>query len=178
MSGQARPAKGDGNNRWVLAIGEHGSVVVQGGANTLQGQVGDTILVAPDSELADVQVEIGEKLLSGEISGAVAARMEQVDARGNPLTAAEEILRVVAEQLGFKVPRLQARVDDPMHVVLMAARQRGATVRAKRADEDDWREFTGEEFLRWYKQLSQGFGEGQTILVDRVWVVDDAGEPG
>ena len=168
MGGEAIPA-GD-HPQWVLAIAEHGQVVVQGGNGTLEGRVGDTILVVPDQALADAQIEIRDKLLSEEsMAPALAARLQQLDVQSNPLTSAEEILRLVAEELGFKVPRVNASISDPIHVVLMAARQPGARVRA-RFNDGELGEMSGEQFIRAYKQHSQGFGEGRSVVVDRVWV--------
>jgi hypothetical protein len=173
MGGQAQPAKGDGNNRWVLAIAEHGDVVVQGGRNTLQGRVGDTILVAPDSELAEITVEIGTKLVGGDLVKVLGEWLDSdegpADVRQTPQESARSILYKIAEELGFDVPAVRAIAADPLQMALTIAAMPSSYVRWRRSPDGEFATFNGPGFLDLHRELRES-DESITIEIERAWI--------
>lgn len=63
-------------------------------------------------------------------------------------------------------------LGDPFEVTMAMAREHGdaVRVRAKQPADEEWREFSGTEFVRWATQLSQGFNE--VVEIDQAWRID------
>jgi hypothetical protein len=57
-----------------------------------------------------------------------------------------------------------------MAQVITVAEKSGAKVRFIEVGRDDPQTLDGDKFIRYYRQLSQGFGERGSLVVERAWV--------
>lgn len=159
--------------RWTLAIGEHGKVELRGGGPKLVGDQGAELTVAPVSAIPEEADRIRDGLLSDEMRDVVMSTVD-VDA-GEAVT----LLRVITAQLELQPdPGVLTKLVDPMSAVLALAEDPNSIVSARfvYADAegpDDFKDYSGEAFLKEYAAASSSF-EKVRLEVNRAWIAGGA----